>query len=352
MIVDYVIVGQGICGSMLSWFLHKAGKSFVVIEDGKQGCASRMAAGVINPVTGRRYAYTWMIDELIEFSILTYNELGRLFDESLIYQKSIIDFFPSAQMRNAFIDRLTDNDTYLHSYPEQNDFNEYFNYEFGCGEIKPAYIVRIQKILEQWHEKLQEKQAVVTELFESSFLQIEKDGIVYKDIKAEKIIFCDGIGSVNNPWFHSLPFAPNKGEALLIECNELFTDHIFKKGLMLAPVDENIYWLGSNYLWEFDNDQPSEQFYKYASQHLKHWLKKPLKILAHNAAVRPATIERRPFVGFHPLYPNVGILNGMGTKGVSLAPYFANQLVQHLTDNFPLSPEADIHRFQRILSRS
>jgi FAD dependent oxidoreductase. len=352
MIVDYLIVGQGICGTMLSWFLHKAGKSFVVIEDGKQPCASRMAAGVINPVTGRRYAYTWMIDELIDFSILTYNELGRLFDETIIYEKSIIDFFPSAQMRNSFIDRLTDNDTYLHSYPEQNDFNESFNYEFGCGEIKPTYLVRIQRVIEQWHHKLQEKQAILSELFEASNLQILKDSIIYKDIKADKIIFCDGIGSVNNPWFHLLPFAPNKGEAILIECHELFTDHVFKKGLMLVPVEENIYWLGSNYLWEFENDQPSEQFYKSATQHLNHWLKKPFKILAHNAAVRPATIERRPFLGFHPVFPNIGILNGMGTKGVSLAPYFAHQMVQFLTDHLPLSPEADIHRFQRILSRS
>ena len=351
MIVDYVIVGQGICGTMLSWFLHKAGKTFVVIEDGKQPCASRMAAGVINPVTGRRYAYTWMIDELIEFSILTYNELGRLFDETLIHEKSIIDFFPSPQMRNAFIDRLTDNDTYLHSYPEQNDFNEFFNYEFGCGEIRPTYIVRIQKLMEQWHQKLQHNRSILTEFFDASYLQLHKEDIIYKDIKADKIIFCDGIGSVNNQWFHSLPFAPNKGEALLIECDELFTDHIFKKGLMLVPLEDNKFWLGSNYLWEFENDHPSEQFYKYASQHLKHWLKKPFKILEHNAAVRPATIERRPFVGFHPVFPNVGILNGMGTKGVSLAPYFAHQLVQYLTNNLPLSPEADVHRFQRILSR-
>jgi hypothetical protein len=254
-------------------------------------------------------------------------------------------------MRNAFIDRLAENDTYLHSYPDQNDFNEYFNYDFGCGEIRPAYLVRIQKLMNLWRIKLKDRNELLPELFEISNLQVQQDEIQYNDIKAHKIIFCDGIGCVNNPWFKSLPFAPNKGEALLIECNELFTDHIFKKGLMLVPLDENIFWLGSNYLWEFENDQPSERFYNYASQQLNSWLKKPFKILAHHAAVRPATIERRPFVGFHPVFPAVGILNGMGTKGVSLAPFFAHQLAQHLSDNLPLSPEADVHRFQRILSR-
>jgi glycine/D-amino acid oxidase-like deaminating enzyme len=68
--------------------------------------------------------------------------------------------------------------------------------------------------------------------------------------------------------------------------------------------------------------------------------------------VRPATLERRPFVGFHPLHPNIGILNGMGTKGASLAPFFAHQLVQHLVDGFPLMNEININRFNRILSHS
>lgn len=107
----------------------------------------------------------------------------------------------------------------------------------------------------------------------------------------------------------------------------------------------------SNYQWEFENDQPSENFLNSTTTHLNHWLKKPFKILSHYAAVRPATIERRPFVGFHPVYPQIGILNGMGTKGVSLAPFFANQLVQHLVYKFPISKEADIHRFSGILSK-
>jgi glycine/D-amino acid oxidase-like deaminating enzyme len=74
-------------------------------------------------------------------------------------------------------------------------------------------------------------------------------------------------------------------------------------------------------------------------------------VLGHKAAIRPATLERRPFLGFHPRYPAIGILNGMGTKGTSLAPFFANQLAQNIVYNFPVSPEADVHRFSRILSK-
>jgi glycine/D-amino acid oxidase-like deaminating enzyme len=83
----------------------------------------------------------------------------------------------------------------------------------------------------------------------------------------------------------------------------------------------------------------------------RSWLKVPFKIVDHKASVRPANIERRPFVGFHPTYKNVGILNGMGTKGCSLAPFFAKQLADHIISGNEILVEADIKRFTKILTR-
>ncbi|HZF65960.1 MAG TPA: FAD-dependent oxidoreductase, partial [Chitinophagaceae bacterium] len=80
-------------------------------------------------------------------------------------------------------------------------------------------------------------------------------------------------------------------------------------------------------------------------------LKVPYKIVDHKAALRPSTLERRPFVGFHPQHPSVGILNGMGTKGSSLAPFFAHQLVQNICFGSPITDEANVQRFSRILSK-
>ncbi len=98
----------------------------------------------------------------------------------------------------------------------------------------------------------------------------------------------------------------------------------------LIPWSGDIFWLGSTYLWEFDNVDPTPGFRQFAETWLKQTVKLPCKVLDHKAAVRPATPERRPFVGFHPLYPKVGIFNGMGTKGCSLGPFFAQQLAKHL----------------------
>lgn len=350
--VDVLIIGQGICGTMLSWNLRKEGKTFLLIDDAAENTASKTAAGVINPVTGRRYVTSWMAAELLDFAKRTYNEMAAYLDSPLLYPKSIIDFFPSPQMRNAFVDRISEDDTYLHSYPDQNLFNPFFNYDFGCGEIRPVYTMHLPLLLSQWRNELRKWNSLREETFVVQALSVVEDGIRYNDIIAERVIFCDGIAAADNPWFSLLPFSANKGEALLVHCEDLNHDHIFKKGMTLVPLpEEGMFWFGSNYQWEFENTAPSSAFYDAANGILQHWLKKPFTIVDHKAAVRPATLERRPFVGFHPQYPSIGILNGTGTKGVSLAPFFAHQLVQNIAHNLPIAPEANVHRFSRILSK-
>lgn len=350
--VDVLIIGQGICGTLLSWFLQKEGKSVLILDEAAANTPSKVSAGVINPVTGRRYATSWMAADLLDFAKLTYTEIGACLNEKLLYAKSIIDFFPSPQMRNAFVDRISENDTYLHAYPDQNHFNSVFNHEFGCGEIKPAYTVHLSLLLQQWRERLQQKHAIREEKFQAEALRIKEGGVEYNDIAAAKIVFCDGIASTGNSWFSMLPFSPSKGEALLVRCQHLEKTHIFKKGMMLVPFpEEDLFWLGASYQWEFEDEAPSGNFHQAATNLLRQWLKLPFEVVAHKAAIRPATLERRPFVGLHPRFPSIGILNGMGTKGVSLGPFFAHQLTQHIVYNFPITPEADVHRFSRILSR-
>ena len=351
--VDYLIIGQGICGTMLSWFLHKAGSSYLVMDDNEPDTPSKVAAGIINPVTGRRFVYSWMIDTVMPFAAQTYGEMGHFLDKKLIAQKDIIDFFPSAQMRDAFATRLTENDTYLHSYPDQNHFNQYFHYHYGCGEIKPAYMADLQTTLTTWRQFLKEKALLLEEHFTATDLNVRDRSVTYRHITAKKIIFCDGVQSMQHPWFKALPFSPSKGEALLIESDDLTNEHIFKRGLMLAPLFRKpLFWVGASYQWEFEHSHPTETFYRQTKQQLDDWLKVPYKIVAHMAALRPSTLERRPFVGVHPYHPSIGLLNGMGTKGTSLAPFFAHQLVQHLLAGMPITAEANIDRFSRILSKS
>ena len=347
-----MIIGQGISGTFLSYYLQKERKSFLIIDDNNRNASSKIAAGIINPVTGRRLVTVWMADEVMPFAWKAYNEIGEELGITAISQKNIIDFFPNPFMRENFLSKIGTGDIYVHTYPEQNNFNNFFNYEFGCGEIRPVYTAHLETLLPAWRKKLSEKEQLLEEEFDITQLKVSPDKIQYKDITASAIIFCDGNSSAANPYFDLLPFAPNKGEVLIAEIPDLPPYHIYKKGMMLVPLaTSGLWWIGSDYAWKFDHPNPTSDFREKTALLLKHWLKVPFNIVSHLAGVRPATLERRPFVGFHPKFSNVGILNGMGTKGCSLAPFFAHQLVEHICFKEPLNPDADIKRFQKILSR-
>lgn len=346
---DILIVGQGICGTFLSRELEKAGKSFIVIDEADPAAASRVASGVINPVTGRRIVKTWMIDELLPFAWNAYTDFGEALGINCIQQKKVIDFFPTPQMKLAFEDRYKEDQQFLALPEDENDRKEIVNYDFGYGIVQPVYWVDLSTLLSAQRQHLLETGCLIETYFDIEQLRVTATGIQYSDITASSIIFCDGANGFNNPYFKNLPYGANKGEALLVEIDDLPTDAILKKGYSLVPYIENIFWLGSTYLWEYANPYPSPGFYEFAKSWLEQTLNLPFTITHHLAAIRPATLERRPFVGFHPVHPAIGILNGMGTKGCSLAPYFAKQLVDYIVQGTPILPEADVRRFRKIL---
>lgn len=350
--VDVLIIGQGICGTFLHWYLTKAGYTCAIVDDFRDNTASRVAAGIINPVTGRRIVKTWMIDELMPFAIKAYRDLGQELGCKMLHSTEIVDFFPTPQMRDAFHRRFDESDSYLRLTEGEDMFNEYFTHDFGFGKISPSYLVMVDKLINEYRKKLLSAGVLLEEVF--SFSDLIKSGNKwhFHEITASLIIFCDGIQSVLNPYFTMLPFAPNKGEVLYLRINEMLPAFIFKKGINLVKLDDNHYWAGSSYEWNFTDDQPTTLFLEKTRTLLHHWLKVPFQIVDHRASIRPATLERRPFAGFHPLHPTLGILNGMGTKGCTLAPWFANELTNHIKFNTPLNPEADIARVKNILSKS
>ena len=349
--IDYLVIGQGISGTFLSWELQKAGKSLMVIDEYHPFSASQVASGIINPVTGRRIVKTWMIEELMPFAWNAYTQLGESLQINCITEKPLLDCFPTPQMRLAFIDRFAKDQQYLSLPQDENNWLKFFNYEFGYGIIQPCYLIDLQLLLSSYRHQLKQNNQLREERFEQGELIVKENQVQYRDITAGKIIYCDGVSGFANPFFQALPFGANKGEVLLVEIPDLPDTHIIKRGYSLVPWQKNIFWLGSTYLWEFNHAQPESGFYQFAENWLKQTVKLSYKIIAHLAAVRPATLERRPFVGLHPIHSSVGIFNGMGTKGCSLAPYFSHQFAMHLQHQTPILPEADVQRFKKVLSR-
>ena len=350
MTVDYIIVGQGICGSFLSKDLLTAGKSILVIDEELPHTASKVASGVINPITGRRMVRTWEIEKLMPFAVEAYHLFGEALQLPVIRQCNILDFHPTPQMVLAFAERQPIEIEYL-KYPTDIDlWRTYFNFDFSIGEIDPCWLIDLQKLIPACRKKLDDLGVLRSEKFDWSDCRIKEHEVTYQDVTAEKIIFSDGVAGYDNPYFHLLPYAKNKGEVIIASIPELPRNHIFKQGINLVPWQEDLWWIGSNYDWDYTSLTPSPDFRNKVTSQLNQWLKMPITIIDHITSERPANMERRPFVGLHPRFPSVGIFNGMGTKGCSLAPYFSNEFANFLVQGAPLTPQADVRRFSKILS--
>jgi glycine/D-amino acid oxidase-like deaminating enzyme len=348
---DYIILGQGVSGTFLSYYLHKAGKKVLVIDDGETFTASRIASGVINPVTGRRVVETWMINEIMPFAVNAYEQLGNEIGASVIQQCNVLSFHANVQMKQAFENRLPEDNNYLSTPSNEEELKQYFHFYLGVGETSPCYLADMQKLMAGWRKILLENGSLLEEKFDWNDCTVNENSVTYKTITAQKIFCCEGAAGVRNPYFTLLPYAKNKGEVLIMEISGLPRTHIYKQGLTIVPWKEDLFWIGSPYEWNYSDTHPTAAFKIKTQIQLQQWLKLPYKIIDHWAAERPANVERRPFAGLHPLMPSVGILNGMGTKGCSLAPYFAHQLTEHLMNNSPINPLADIARFTKVLGR-
>jgi glycine/D-amino acid oxidase-like deaminating enzyme len=116
----------------------------------------------------------------------------------------------------------------------------------------------------------------------------------------------------------------------------------------VIPLGDNQYRLGATYTWDELDNIPTETGRNNLTEKYQKLMKPSMEILSHQAGVRPATKDRRPFIGMHPEFENIGIFNGLGSKGVSLAPYFAKQFVDFLVYQKELHPEVNINRFASL----
>ena len=327
----------------------------MVIDNALPNAASHIASGIINPVTGRRAVATWMIDDLLPFAWEAYTELGNFLGQECISQKNIIAFPAAPDMKEAYQKRMVEENGFIKniSAQKENELKNIFSFIFSCFEIDPVYLINLHPLLHAYREKLKSGNCLLEEAFDEKYLYVKDEGVEYKNISAQKIIYCNGIHAYSSPYWKNLPATYIKGEALIAEIKYLHPGNIYKPGaLTIAPWYNNLWWIGSSYENDFTYDKPSAKFLKQKQQELSMYMKTEVKIADHISSVRPASVERRPFVGLHPNHPQTGILNGMGTKGCSLAPWFAKQFARYLVSGDPADPQADIKRFGRLLGRT
>ncbi|MGI9551286.1 MAG: NAD(P)/FAD-dependent oxidoreductase, partial [Aurantibacter sp.] len=316
MIRDYIVVGQGLAGSILSYYLIQHNCSVLVYDDPSGSKSSLVAAGIFNPFTGRKLVKTWMADQLFPFLKEFYKKLQSDIETEVLHRIPMYRPFVSREEQNQwgarsheegyshFIDSLI---SPTQAYPQ-------FINPLGGMMLKNSGYVDIPRLIKGVSNFLSQRDSLRREKFEESKLEVYKDYVSYQGIKSRKLIFCDGPELRDSKFFGWLPLTPVKGEILNIKM-DMPLEFIVNRGVFVLPIGDNVCKVGATFdhkdLSLSTTDQAKQQLIK----KLDNLVRIPYSVISQFAGIRPASSDRRPFIGLHPEFEPLGVFNGLGTKG-------------------------------------
>jgi glycine oxidase len=347
MIYDYILVGHGLAGSILGHTLAEKGYKIVILDQPKANSASQVAAGLMNPLAGKRFAKSWLADTLLPFATAFYQQLEKEFGQQLFYQKPILKLFASIEEQNTWMGKSAGLPygnfiKAVHTVlPESAEIHQ----EQGGIEIDKGGYVDVPLLLATLRQRREARGEVIMGHFDMKKLRIQENIVWYQEIKAQNIIFCEGYQGAGNPYFHWLPFSLNKGEVLDVEVALREQQYIYNKAVYVVGLSPNRWRVGATYNWRQVSEEITAEGREELERKLQGLLKKPFKVVTQRAGIRPAVRDRRPLIGRHPAWPQVSIFNGLGSKGVMMAPYLAHHFEQYLGGGQELLPEINILRY-------
>lgn len=344
--LDMIIVGKGLAANILALQLKQHSISYNIIGDPTLSNCSRIAAGLWNPIVFKRMTQSWKAEELIEELKQFYPSAERTLGISFYKERRIIKPFFSEEEKNFWIKKSKGDlsnfvDKDIHT-PQAEHKGLVIPNTYGivnhCGNIDVATFLNACETFN--------KDVSVNEVFDHSLLQIESDHVIYKNLRAKSIIFCEGHLVKNNPYFNWLPMNPVKGETLDLEVNDIVLENeILNHNAFIFKTKDQRYKMGSTYDWDDLTENPSDKGLAELKDKLQGLISAPYKIVDHKAGIRPSTLDRRPIIGAHPVHKNLFVFNGLGTKGVMLAPYLSKNFVYFYLNKATLNTDVNIKRY-------
>lgn len=344
--IDYIIVGQGLAGSVLAYTLMQKNQKVVVVDEEKENTSSKVAAGLCNPVVFKRLAKSWMIDELMPTALNFYKQQEALLKDKFYVELPIYKLFVGEEERDFWQQKRNEPDLldWINHKIEFPLDSKWFDYPFGASHTLQSGFLQTAKWLDAFKNYLKSEDAFVGEKFDFDSIIFEEEAVVWKNFRAKKILFCEGYQSINNPYFNWLPFKLTKGEVLTVDFKNIALKSAINKGVFVLPYN-NHYKLGATYDWDNLNEETTEKGKNELLKKASNFIRDEIMVVEHKAGIRPTVLDRRPLLGVHPKHKQLTVFNGMGTKGVMIAPYFAKVFTELLIGNKPLSKEVDINRF-------
>jgi len=343
----FIVVGFGLSGMALTETLQGQGNTVTVFDDQSQK-ASRVAGGLYNPVVLKRLNLSWEGSRLMQTALPFYRDLemklGVEFDQKL----PVLRLLSSPGEQNAWFEAADKPglSEFLHPEIISND-NPALKAPYGFGRVLHTGRVHTSRMLQAYHNYLSETGSLRQEAFQHKALNFGRDGVEYKGLKADGVIFCEGFGLRANPFFSYLPLNGTKGELLVIQAPEYREQRVIKSGVFTIPLGEDRYLVGATYNRKDQSPEPTPASREELLGKVRKFLMCDFAVVGQRAGIRPTVPDRRPLVGAHPECPGLYVLNGMGSRGVLIAPFAAQALSRLILMGEPLPEAMDCGRFSR-----
>ncbi len=188
------------------------------------------------------------------------------------------------------------------------------------------------------------------ETFDYSAIILHSNFVEYNGFKCKNIIFAEGFGMHQNPFFQYLPLDGTKGELITIHAPTLELDVILNSSIFIIPIGKKYFRVGATYNWSDKDALPTSDGLDELLFKLRDILTCDFTVVEHVAGVRPTVRDRRPLVGTHAEFSSLHLLNGLGTRGVMLGPFLAKQLFESIENGIPLDTEINFRRYNSYVS--
>lgn len=318
------IVGQGLAGTCLAWELWNRGIAFT-ITDRELGGSSRVAAGMVNPITGKNFEPSWRIDDFLPEALAFYQKLEKVLDRKIWHPFPVLRLAKDEKEWRKIEAKLALPHVapWIRSTPEPPPGWHSAVEVTGGGRLDTRAFLDGSRMFFQSHG-------------------IYQSGEVEVNDRRPNWIRCEGAAGLLLGVYG--PHRCAKGEMLTVHAPTWDASQIrIGGGGWMVPLGEGEFKAGATYEWNQLDEVPSTEGRAKIISIIEALGGRDFQIIAHEAGVRPILRRSQPLIG--PMPSGGWMFNALGSKGSLYAPGMARRLANWLNDGTEPETELDFRHF-------
>lgn len=331
--LDCLIIGQGIGGTCLAFALHEKGYNINIINDDSLPSASKVAAGLIQPITGKYLTSHQLINDNFTLLIDFYKNIESKLNHSII--KSLKTYLYLTSDQEKIVKKKSKNILFKKRLTKSITSPLLLSLEKKQYELSDVFLIDTQRLLSETKNYFLKNNAYINTRFDFKNIKYHNNYCSYNNIKTRHIILCLGSELYNLNFMTPDQFNVVKGDVLILEKQNHRQNFILQTTKWFVPTNNNQFKFGATYSHE-QTCMPSQTSYKTLLNSAKDFKDFYYKVICIQSGKRLFSKNKLPKMGFMSLESHLGVFSAFGSKGFSFAPILATKWASEFP-NIPTS---------------